>query len=196
MQTNEALIIVDAQNDFCPGGALPVSGGDEVIAVLNRVIDKFSEARLPIYATRDWHPQKTSHFSAYGGPWPVHCVQGTRGAEFHADLKLGHDVVVLSKGMAPDEDSYSGFQARDPSGARLSELLRRKAIERIIVGGLATDYCVKHTVLDGLKEGFKVLLLADAIRAVNLKPHDGELAIAEMVDAGAIKIVDFTEIPA
>jgi nicotinamidase/pyrazinamidase len=194
MQAKDALIIVDVQNDFCPGGALAVSGGDEVIPVLNRVIERFSDAGLPIFATRDWHPQKTSHFSAYGGLWPAHCVQGTRGAEFHANLELENDIVVVSKGMAPDEDSYSGFQARDPSGARLAELLRRKAIERIIVGGLATDYCVKHTVLDGLKEGFKVLLLADAIRAVNLKPDDGELAIAEMVSAGAVKISDLAEI--
>jgi nicotinamidase/pyrazinamidase len=194
MQAKDALIIVDVQNDFCPGGALAVSGGDEVIPVLNRVIERFSDAGLPIFATRDWHPQKTSHFSAYGGLWPAHCVQGTRGAEFHANLELKNDTVVISKGMAPDEDSYSGFQARDLSGARLAELLRRKAIERIIVGGLATDYCVKHTVLDGLKEGFKVLLLADAIRAVNLKPDDGELAIAEMVSAGAVKISDLAEI--
>jgi nicotinamidase/pyrazinamidase len=194
MQAKDALIIVDVQNDFCPGGALAVSSGDEVIPVLNRVIERFSDAGLPIFATRDWHPQKTSHFSAYGGLWPAHCVQGTRGAEFHANLELKNDIVVISKGMAPDEDSYSGFQARDLSGARLAELLRRKAIERIIVGGLATDYCVKHTVLDGLKEGFKVLLLADAIRAVNLKPDDGELAIAEMVSAGAVKISDLAEI--
>jgi nicotinamidase/pyrazinamidase len=194
MQAKDALIIVDVQNDFCPGGALAVSGGDEVIPVLNRVIARFSDAELPIFATRDWHPEKTSHFSAYGGLWPVHCVQGTRGAEFHANLELENDIIVVSKGMAPAEDSYSGFQASDPSGARLAELLRRKAVERIVVGGLATDYCVKHTVLDGLKEGFKVLLLADAIRAVNLKPHHGELAIAEMVSAGAVKIVDLTEI--
>jgi len=196
MQAKDALIIVDVQNDFCPGGALAVSGGDEVVPVLNRAIERFTEAGLPIFATRDWHPEKTNHFKIYGGIWPVHCVQGTKGAEFHAGLELGKDIVVVSAGMAPDEDGYSGFQARDPSGARLAELLQRKGVERIIVGGLATDYCVKHTVLDGLKEGFKVLLLADAIRAVNLKPHDGELAIAEMVRAGAVKVRDFTEISA
>lgn len=194
MQAKDGLIIVDVQNDFCPGGALAVSAGSEVIPVLNRVIERFSAAGLPIFATRDWHPEKTSHFSNYGGPWPVHCVQGTRGAEFHADLKLENDIIVVSKGMAPDQDSYSGFQASDPSGTGLAELLRRKGTERIIVGGLATDYCVKHTVLDGLKEGFKVLLLADAIRAVNLKPRDGELAIDEMVRAGAVKVSDSTEI--
>ena len=196
MQAKDALIIVDVQNDFCPGGALAVSGGDEVVLVLNRAIERFTKAGLPIFATRDWHPEKTNHFKAYGGIWPVHCVQGTRGAEFHAGLELGKDTVVVSAGMVPDEDGYSGFQARDPSGARLAELLHRKGVERIIVGGLATDYCVKHTVLDGLKEGFKVLLLADAIRAVNLEPHDGELAIAEMIRAGAVKVLDFTEISA
>jgi nicotinamidase/pyrazinamidase len=196
MQPKDALIIVDVQNDFCPGGALAVSGGDEVVPVLNRAIEKFTAAGLPIFATRDWHPEKTNHFKAYGGVWPVHCVQGTRGAEFHPGLHLGKDVVVVSAGMLPNEDGYSGFQATDASGSRLAELLRRKGVERIFVGGLATDYCVKHTVLDGLREGFKVLLLTDAIRAVNLKPADGELAIDEMVRAGAVKISDLAKIPA
>jgi nicotinamidase/pyrazinamidase len=183
------------QNDFCPGGALAVSGGDEVVPALNRVIERFAEAGLPIIATRDWHPERTSHFKSHGGPWPVHCVQGTRGAEFHGDLKLGN-AVVLSKGMTADEDSYSGFQATDRSGTRLATLLRSKGVERILVGGLATDYCVKHTVLDGLREGFKVVLLDDSIRAVNLELHDGDLAIDEMVRAGAVKVRDFTEISA
>jgi nicotinamidase/pyrazinamidase len=196
MQAKDALIIVDVQNDFCPGGALAVSGGDEVVPVLNRAIERFTEAGLPIFATRDWHPEKTNHFKTYGGIWPVHCVQGTRGAEFHAKLKLANDAVVVSKGMAPDEDSYSGFQATDASGTRLAELLRRKGIERIIVGGLATDYCVKHTVLDGLSEGFKVVLLTDAIRAVDLNPQDGEVAINEMARAGAVKALDCDNIPA
>jgi nicotinamidase/pyrazinamidase len=195
MQTKDALIIVDVQNDFCPGGALAVSGGDEVVPLLNRVIERFTEAGLPIFATRDWHPEKTSHFKTYGGVWPAHCVQGTRGAEFHADLKINDDVIVVSKGMMPDEDSYSGFQATDGSGTRLAELLRQKEIQRIFVGGLATDYCVKHTVLDGLTEGFEALLLADAIRAVNLNPHDGEIAMDEMLRAGAVAIVDFARIP-
>jgi nicotinamidase/pyrazinamidase len=195
MQAKDALIIVDVQNDFCPGGALAVAGGDEVVPALNPVIERFAGAGLPIIATRDWHPEKTSHFKTHGGPWPVHCVQGTRGAEFHGDLKLGN-AVVLSKGMTADEDSYSGFQATDPSGTRLATLLRHQGVERILVGGLATDYCVKHTVLDGLREGFKVVLLSDSIRAVNLEPHDGALAIDEMVRAGAVKVRDFTEISA
>jgi nicotinamidase/pyrazinamidase len=196
MQAKDALIIVDVQNDFCPGGALAVSGGDEVVPVLNRAIERFTEVGLPIFATRDWHPEKTNHFKTYGGIWPVHCVQGTRGAEFHAKLKLGNDVVVVSKGMASDEDSYSGFQATDASGRGLAELLRRKGIERIIVGGLATDYCVKHTVLDGLSEGFKVVLLTGALRAVDLNPQDGEIAMNEMAQAGAVKALDCDKIPA
>ncbi|HEX2929089.1 MAG TPA: isochorismatase family protein, partial [Candidatus Binatia bacterium] len=126
MQAKDALIIVDVQNDFCPGGALAVRGGDEVVPVLNRAIDKFSAAGLPIFATRDWHPEKTSHFKAYGGLWPVHCVQGTGGADFHPGLHLNKDVVVVSAGMLPTEEGYSGFQATDASGSGLAELLRRK----------------------------------------------------------------------
>jgi len=185
MQAKDALILVDVQNDFCPGGSLAVKGGDEVVPVLNRAIDKFTAAGLPIFATRDWHPEKTQHFKAYGGLWPVHCVQGTRGAEFHPGLHLNKDVVVVSAGMLPTEEGYSGFQSTDTSGSGLAELLHRKGVERLFVGGLATDYCVKHTVLDGLKEGFKVLLLVDAVRAVNLNFGDGDRAIEEMTKAGA-----------
>jgi nicotinamidase/pyrazinamidase len=195
MQAKDALIIVDVQNDFCPGGALAVKGGDEVVPVLNRAIDKFSAAGLPIFATRDWHPEKTSHFKAYGGLWPVHCVQGTGGADFHPGLHLNKDVVVVSAGMLPTEEGYSGFQATDASGSGLAELLRRKGVERLFVGGLATDYCVKHTVLDGLKEGFKVTLLVDAVRAVNLSPDDGDRAINEMTKAGATTVAGFEIIP-
>lgn len=195
MQAKDALIIVDVQNDFCPGGALAIRGGDEVVPVLNRAIDKFSAAGLPIFATRDWHPEKTSHFKAYGGLWPVHCVQGTGGADFHPGLHLNKDVVVVSAGMLPTEEGYSGFQATDASGSGLAEVLRRKGVERLFVGGLATDYCVKHTVLDGLKAGFKVTLLVDAVRAVNLSPDDGERAIDEMTKAGATTVAGFEIIP-
>ena len=196
MQGKDALIIVDVQNDFCLGGALAVKGGDEVVPVLNRVIEKFAAAGLPIFATRDWHPEKTSHFKAYGGLWPVHCVQGTRGAEFHPGLHLNKDVIVVSAGMLPTEEGYSGFQATDASGSGLAELLRRKGVEGLFVGGLATDYCVKHTVLDGLKEGFKVMLLIDAIRAVEVNPGDGERAIDDMVRAGAVKVHNDNDLPA
>jgi nicotinamidase/pyrazinamidase len=194
MNRKDALVIVDAQNDFCPGGALAVADGDQVIQALNRYIDIFSKAHCPIFATRDWHPAKTSHFKDYGGPWPVHCVQESYGAEFHPALRLG-SAAVLSKGMAADQDSYSGFQAANSSGTLLADLLRRDGIERIFVGGLATDYCVKHTVLDGLTQGFQVVLLVDSVRAVNLAPNDGAVAIDEMIRAGAVRIDDIADLP-
>jgi len=187
MQAKDALIIVDVQNDFCPGGNLPVAEGDKIVPVLNRYIDKFTHAGLPIFATRDWHPQRTSHFNTDGGPWPPHCIQGGTGAQFHPALKLPPDTVIVSAGMSSDEDGYSGFLGRDDSEAKLADLLRQRGVERIFVGGLATDYCVKHTVLDGLREGFKVVLLTDSVRGVNLKAGDSERAIEEMVRAGAVK---------
>ena len=185
LSKEDALILVDVQKDFCPGGALAVNDGDQVVPALNRYIDQFRKAGLPIFATRDWHPEKTTHFNSGGGPWPPHCIQGSEGAQFHPDLKLPQDVVIVSAGMGADEDGYSGFLGIDDRGIKLVDLLRQRGIERIFVGGLATDYCVKHTVLDGLKEGFKVVLLKDSTRGVNLKPGDSERAIAEMLQAGA-----------
>ena len=188
MSHRDALIVVDVQNDFCPGGALAVENGDEVVPVLNRYIERFVALRLPIFATRDWHPVKTTHFKAYGGVWPVHCVQGTHGAEFHPDLKLTPEITIVSAGMAADEDGYSGFLGRDSSGRSLAALLRDRGVERLLIGGLATDYCVKHTVLDGIQEGFQVMLIGDAVRGVNLNPGDSEQAIKEMSAAGAIVV--------
>jgi len=159
MQEKDALIIVDVQNDFCPGGSLPVANGDAVVPVLNRYIEQFATAGLPVIATRDWHPTKTSHFSAYGGAWPPHCVQGTPGARFHSELKLPETAIIVSKGTAADADDYSGFQAVNSQGVPMAELLRSRGVERVYVGGLATDYCVKHTVLDALRSGFKVVLI-------------------------------------
>ena len=190
MSGKDALIIVDVQNDFCPGGALAVNDGDKVVPVLNRYIEKFSQAGLLIFVTRDWHSEKTIHFNTHGGQWPPHCIQGTKGAEFRADLALPEDVVIVSAGMAPDEEGYSGFEGRDHKGAGLADLLRTYGVERIFVGGLATDYCVKHTVLDGLKEGFKAVLLEDAVRGVNLDPDDSKRAIEEMLRAGAEKRIE------
>jgi len=188
MKGKDALLIIDVQNDFCPGGALAVADGDQIVPALNRYIEKFRQRKLPILATRDWHPAKTGHFEAFGGVWPPHCIQGSKGAEFRSDLQLPSDAVVVSAGMSPDEDGYSGFEGRDDRGIELADLLRRLGVERIYVGGLATDYCVKHTVLDGVKHGFQVVLLEDASRGVNLKPGDAERAVAEMVEAGAEKI--------
>jgi nicotinamidase/pyrazinamidase len=193
MPSKDALIVVDVQNDFCPGGALAVKDGDQVIPALNRHIDKFTKAGLPIFATRDWHPAKTTHFNTSGGPWPPHCIQGSKGAEFHPDLKLPPDTVIVSAGMGSDEDGYSGFLGIDDRGQKLADLLRQRRIERIFVGGLATDYCVKHTVLEGLKEGLKVVLLVDSVRGVNLKPGDSESAIEEMLHAGAVIATDLEQ---
>lgn len=185
MAGKSALVVVDLQNDFMPGGALGVPGGDEVLPVVNRYIERFRAAGLPIYATRDWHPPVTKHFHQYGGVWPPHCVQGTPGAEFHRDLKLPPDVVVVSKGMDPTQDSYSCFDAYEADGAPMAESLRRRGVERIYIGGLATDYCVRSSVMSAVKEGFKITVLLDASRGVNLQPHDSEKAIEDMVRVGA-----------
>jgi nicotinamidase/pyrazinamidase len=174
-----ALIVVDVQNDFCPGGALAVAQGDEVVKPLNKLIEEFLERGEPVFKSRDWHPEKTRHFAAYGGTWPVHCVQNTKGAEFHPELIDDMHIRVVSKGLG-DEDSYSAFDGTD-----LALQLHRLGIEEIWVGGLATDYCVKNTVLDGLKEAFRVKALKNAMRAVELKPGDGQRAITEMQNAGA-----------
>jgi len=181
----DALVIVDVQNDFCPGGSLAVPGGDRVVPVLNRYIKRFQALKAPIYASRDWHPPVTKHFQAYGGVWPPHCVQGTKGAELHPALALPPEAVVVSKGMDPEQDAYSCFQAEDPNGMEFSVGLADRGVQRLFVGGLATDYCVKSTVLDALHEGFQVVVLQDAIAAVDVKPGDGERAIGEMRAAGA-----------
>ena len=178
-QSKQALIVVDVQNDFCPGGTLAVAHGDEVVAPLNELIDEFLERGDPVYKSRDWHPPQTKHFQAYGGTWPVHCVQNTRGAEFHPQLKDDPRIRVISKGLG-DTDCYSAFDETD-----LAAQLRDQGVKELVVGGLATDYCVKETVLAGIKEGFKVKAVENAMRAVDLQPGDGERAIQQMREAGA-----------
>ena len=178
-QKKRALIVVDVQNDFCPGGTLAVPQGDEVIAPLNKLTQQFLERGEPVFKSRDWHLPQTKHFAAYGGTWPVHCVQETKGAEFHPGLLDDLHIRVISKGLG-DEDCYSAFDGTD-----LALRLQRLGVDEVWVGGLATDYCVKNTVLDALKAGFAVKAIEDAMRAVELKPGDGERAIAEMRDAGA-----------
>ncbi|PWU24830.1 MAG: nicotinamidase, partial [Candidatus Rokuibacteriota bacterium] len=176
----DALVIVDVQNDFCQGGALAVAGGDEVVAPLNRYAALFAEAGAPVFATRDWHPAHTTHFKELGGLWPPHCVGGTAGAEFHRDLCLPPGAIIVSKGMDPEEDAYSGFQARDATGRPFAELLESRGVQRLFIGGLATDYCVKATALDAAREGMDVVILQDAVRAVDLAPGDGARALEEM----------------
>lgn len=179
----DALIAVDVQRDFCPGGALAVPNGDAVIEPLNRYFEAFKASGLPVFATRDWHPQDHISFRERGGPWPRHCVQGTTGAEFHPGLKLPEDAIIISKATGSDAEAYSGFE-----GTELEILLRERNIFRVFIGGLATDYCVKMTVLDALKLGFTTFLLEDAIKGVDVNPGDSERAIDEMLSSGAIAI--------
>ena len=180
-----ALLVIDVQNDFCSGGALAVPGGDAVVPRLNRVIEWSGRHAHPIYATRDWHPPDTKHFKAYGGAWPVHCVQNTRGAMFHPYLRLPPTASIVTTGDTRDSEGYSAFEGRTPEGKVLADDLGEKRIEHLYVGGLATDYCVRHSVLDALKSGFSVTLLTDAVAGVNVNPGDADKALAEMKAAGA-----------
>jgi len=181
---------VDIQNDFCPGGALPVADGDKVVLVLNKYIQLFRGESAPIIYTRDWHPPDHSSFKAQGGSWPPHCVQGTEGAKFRPDLLPPAEGEIVSKADRKDE-AYSLFRGTD-----LAHRLRRLkfrlglrgGIKSLFVGGLATDYCVKETVLDGLKLGFQVYYLEDASKGVNVNPDDSQLAVKEMISKGAKKI--------
>ncbi|MEM2341771.1 MAG: nicotinamidase [Candidatus Bathyarchaeia archaeon] len=179
----DALIIVDVQVDFCPGGALPVPEGDKIVPVLNEYIRKFDSAGALIIATRDWHPPNHISFRDYGGLWPQHCVQGTKGAEFHPDLRLPNKVLIVSKATDPKREAYSGFE-----GTGLDEMLRRFGVRRVFVGGLATEYCVKNTVLDALKYGFETFLLEDAVKGIDVNLGDTERAIREMLEKGAKKL--------
>jgi len=172
----DALIIVDVQNDFCPGGALAVPYGDEVVPVINRLL----EHRWQSVATMDWHPAEHCSFESRGGPWPPHCVQQTVGAELHPGLDTPKVQLVITKGSHPDHEAYSGFQ-----GTNLAKILRDKGVHRLVVCGIATDYCVRATAHDALHEGFEVLVLEDAIRGVEVHPGDCQRAIAELRQAGA-----------
>jgi nicotinamidase/pyrazinamidase len=181
----EALVVVDIQNDFCPGGALGVARGDEVVPLLNAYAERFVAAGGAVFVTRDWHPPRTRHFREWGGLWPPHCVQGTPGAAFHPALRIPPSATIVSKGMDPGEDAYSCFQSRDGGGQPFAALLEARGVRRLFVGGLATDYCVKATALDALRAGLAVVVLEDAVRAVDLEPGDGARAMEEMARAGA-----------
>jgi nicotinamidase/pyrazinamidase len=193
--TETALLVVDVQNDFCPGGALPVPFGDRVVPVMNTYISLCQEAGMPVLASRDWHPPKTRHFQPYGGAWPVHCVQGTWGAQFHPDLRLPPTAITISKGMDPEQEGYTAFDGVDPEGRPLLSLLRSLGVKRLLVGGLATDYCVRHSALDALRHGLSVWLLADASRGVDLRPGDADKALAEVRAQGG-KIATLAEVMA
>lgn len=179
----DALIVEDVQNDFLPGGSLAVPGGDEVIPVLNEYLALFVARGLPVFAARDWHPADHCSFRAQGGPWPPHCVAGTPGAQFAPALRLPPQARIVSKAYSAGAEAYSSFEGTD-----LAEQLRALEVKRVFVGGLATDYCVLNTVMDALRRGFATVLLRDAVRAVDVAPGDGERAIGQMADAGAIAI--------
>jgi nicotinamidase/pyrazinamidase len=175
----EALIVVDFQNDFTPGGALAVPDGH---LIADRVNELAADPRFElVIATRDWHPEGHGSFAEQGGPWPVHCLQDSEGAELHPDLDRSRVDIVLDKGQDPGTDGYSGFEATG-----LEELLRERGIDKLTVVGLATDYCVKNTVLDALRAGFDVVVDTEGVRGVEVEEGDSERALAEMREAGAL----------
>ncbi|MCA1692192.1 MAG: isochorismatase family protein [Acidimicrobiales bacterium] len=184
-----ALLVVDVQNDFAdPTGSLYVAGGEDVVGRVNAEIVRAREAGALVVFTQDWHPPSTPHFQKDGGVWPVHCVAGTWGAEFHPDLTLEVGAEVVRKGVG-GEDGYSGFTVRQPTtdveqDTGLEDLLRNQGVERVVIAGLATDYCVKETALDGINRGFSTTVITDAIRAVDLQPGDGDRALDELRGVG------------
>jgi nicotinamidase/pyrazinamidase len=176
VDVSRALLVIDFQNDFTPGGALAVGGGDEIAEPIKRLADEFDV----IVATRDWHPPDHSSFQEQGGPWPVHCVRGTPGAEFHPAMS-GIDLdAVVDVGQGREEQGYSGFER-----SNLAEILRARGVAEVFVCGLATDYCVRASAIDACKGGFDVTVVEDAIRPVEVEPGDGERALDDMRAAGA-----------
>ncbi len=183
--SRSALVIVDVQRDFCPGGALPVPDGGRVVPVLNRYAAGAADHGLVIYASRDWHPEVTSHFNTHGGKWPPHCIQHSAGAAFHPDLRLPSSMVVISKGDDPAHPGYSIFDGHTTDGRPLLQELRDRRIDHLHVGGLATEYCVRASVLDARRYGLSVTVLDDAIAGIDVRRGDVSRAIDEMRAAGA-----------
>ncbi len=184
--TDAALLIVDLQNDFCAGGALAVPDGDAVVDPVNRLAATAAAAGRPVYASRDWHPGGSPHFAGHGGVWPVHCVQGTRGAELHPRLRLPAGARVVTKGDSPrDPHGYDAFDGHLEDGTPLAASLAAAGVTRLVVAGLATDYCVKNSVWGARRAGLDVVVVEDAIRAVDLQPGDGARALADLMACGA-----------
>jgi nicotinamidase/pyrazinamidase len=181
---HSALIVVDIQNDFCPGGALAVPEGDEVVEVVNSLMSVFPF----VVATQDWHPTNHISFKEQGGIWPPHCIQNTHGAELHPALNQKAINLYFHKAINASQDSYSGFEGIDANGRLLEDALKAEHIHTVYITGLATDYCVKETALDALKKGFEVFLVTNAIRAVNVNKGDGEKALQELQQSGAYVI--------
>lgn len=169
----DTLLIVDVQNDFCPGGALAAPNGDEVVPVINKIMDKFDL----VVASKDWHPKESVHFEN----WPLHCIRGTKGAEFHPDLRTDNIQQVFLKGTEGEDDGYSAFEA---TNVNLEEYLKDHNTDRLYICGLTTDYCVKDTALSAVQAGFETYVIEDAIRPVNVNPGDGDEALRQMKDAG------------
>lgn len=178
--SGDALIVVDMQNDFLPGGSLAVAGGNGIIPQLNRYLAYFAAHQLPVFATRDWHPLSHCSFQSQGGPWSPHCIAGSDGAAFHPDLKLPANAHLISKATSPETDAYSGF-----TGTQLNELLQSLHIQRVFIGGLATEYCVLNTVKDALQFQYVTFVLKDAVRAINQQPEDGQNALEAMIRLSA-----------
>lgn len=176
-----ALLVVDVQIDFCPGGALGVPNGDTIIPRINEYVHDFHARQYPVIASRDWHPPHHSSFKAQGGPWPVHCVQMSRGAQFHPDLHLPAGTTIISKATGPEQEAYSAFEA-----TTLESRLKESGADTLYLAGLATDYCIKQTALDALKRGLRVVVLEDAICGIDATPGDCKRAILAMRHAGAI----------
>lgn len=182
---HRALVVVDVQRDFCPGGALPAAGCARIIPRINAYLVEAQQLGLPIYASRDWHPAVTAHFKPYGGEWPPHCVQGSAGAEFHPGLELPASATIISKGHDPDRPGYSAFDGLTADGRTFLTDLRHRHLETLYVAGLTTEYCVKQTTLDALRAGLRVSVLTDAIAGIDAHPGDVDRALTEMARAGA-----------
>ncbi|MBL7093602.1 isochorismatase family protein [candidate division KSB1 bacterium] len=188
MQTQKALLVVDIQNDFCPGGALGVREGDQIIPVVNEYVQLFLSKNLPVFVSRDWHPKKTKHFQEFGGPWPIHCVRNTKGGKFHPDFRVPGNAIILSKGSDPQLDGYSVFEALDSNNNPFLEVLKKMSVNELYISGIATDYCVRFTALDALKNGFKLNILVDAIKGVD--KDDSERVLDEITSNNA-KVKDY-----
>lgn len=185
MDRHSALLIVDLQNDFCASGALPVPDGERVVEPLNRAAKLFGAEGLAVLFSRDWHPRTTCHFREFGGIWPSHCIQGSRGAEFHPGLQPPPGAVIISKGCAPDSNGYSAFDGKSDNGRTLGEILEELDVDHLYIGGLASDYCVLSSVLDARQAGYEVTVLSDGIAGVNITAGDSEKALREMERSGA-----------
>ncbi|MGD9976656.1 MAG: bifunctional nicotinamidase/pyrazinamidase [Bacteroidales bacterium] len=184
----KALIVVDVQNDFCSDGALAVNDGELIIDTVNELVRRFELEDMPIIFTRDWHPANHISFRDYGGIWPVHCVAGTKGAEIHQNIYFPSVSILVSKASLPESEAYSGFQ-----GTGLASTLHDLGVEHLVVAGLATDYCVKNTVIDALTLGFSVDVVLEGVRAVNVNPNDGQVALDEMQTRGA-RMLHFSDL--